>query len=56
MFAITRAFIKERQKFAKYVVEQKRVRAVGGGAVGDCYNTAYAYAERNPGKVQMVSG
>jgi hypothetical protein len=55
MFAATRHFITARQKYAKYVVEQKSVKVIGGAELGTCFESAYANIDRSKG-IRIVSG
>jgi hypothetical protein len=55
MYKATRDFIKARQQFSKYVVEQVSVKQIDGGEPNDCFNNACDTINRTKG-IKLTSG
>jgi hypothetical protein len=55
MYKATRDFIKARQQFSKYVVEQVSVKQIDGGEPNDCFNNACDTIDRTKG-IKLTSG
>ena len=55
MYKATRDFIKARQQFSKYVVEQVSVKQIDGGERNDCFNNACDTIDRTKG-IKHTSG
>ena len=55
MYKATRDFIKARQQFSKYVIEQVSVRQADGGKPNDCFNNACGTIDRAKG-IKITSG
>ena len=55
MYKATRDFIKARQQFSKYVVEQVSVKQIVGGERNDCFNNACDTIDRTKG-IKHTSG
>lgn len=55
MYKATRDFIKARQQFSKYVVEQVSVKQIDGGKPNDCFNNACDAIDRTKG-IKHTSG
>ena len=55
MYKATRDFIKARQQFSKYVVEQVSVKQIDGGERNECFNNACDTIDRTKG-IKHTSG
>ena len=55
MYAATRKLIAARTKHVKYPLSTARVKQLGGGTFGDCYENSHRGIDRK-NKIQIVSG